>query len=83
MEITNISQMVATVGFPIVGCLGMAVFFMKTSDAERQENAKREERYLSIIENQQQTNLDLTSVIADNTQAINTLRQIIEIHFKG
>lgn len=47
----TIIQSIATVGFPIVACLGTALFIYQDSKAEREENTKREERFFTQIEN--------------------------------
>lgn len=46
-EIVNI---VGTVGFPIVACIGVAWYVKEDKKTEREENAKREERYLNTID---------------------------------
>lgn len=47
----TIIQSIATVGFPIVACMGTAFFIYQDSKIEREENSKREERFFSQIEN--------------------------------
>lgn len=47
----SIIQSIATVGFPIVACMGTAFFIYQDSKIEREENAKREERFFLQIEN--------------------------------
>lgn len=46
----DIVNIVASVGFPIVACLGVAWYVKEDKKAEREENAKREERYLNTID---------------------------------
>ena len=47
----TIIQSIATVGFPIVACIGIAYFIAQDSKMEREENTKREERFFTQIEN--------------------------------
>lgn len=46
----EIATLVSTIGFPIVACIGVAWFIREDSKAEREENAKRESRYLDTID---------------------------------
>lgn len=47
----NVIQAIATVGFPIVACIGIALFIYQDRKAEREENVKREERFFNQIDN--------------------------------
>lgn len=47
---SDIVNVVASVGFPIVACLGVAWYVKEDKKAEREENARREERYLNTID---------------------------------
>ena len=46
----EISTLITNVGFPIVCVLGCAYFICNMVRQEREENAKREERYLTTID---------------------------------
>lgn len=46
----EISTLITNVGFPIVCVLGCAYFIWNMVRQEREENAKREERYLTTID---------------------------------
>lgn len=46
----EIATLVSTIGFPIVACIGVAWFIREDRKAEREENSKREERYLNTID---------------------------------
>lgn len=47
----SLIQSIATVGFPIVACIGTAFFIYQDSKIERLENTKREERFFNQIDN--------------------------------
>ena len=46
----EISTLITNLGFPIVCVLGCAYFIWYMVKQEREENAKREERYLTTID---------------------------------
>lgn len=46
----EISTLITNLGFPIVAVLGCAYFIWYMVKQEREENAKREERYLETID---------------------------------
>lgn len=47
---SEISTLITNLGFPIVCVLGCAYFIWYMVKQEREENAKREERYLTTID---------------------------------
>ena len=47
---SEISTLITNLGFPIVCVLGCAYFIWYMVKQEREENAKREERYLETID---------------------------------
>ena len=46
----EVSSLITNLGFPIVCVLGCAYFIWYMVKQEREENAKREERYLATID---------------------------------
>ena len=46
----EITTLITNLGFPIVAVIGCAYFINYMVKQEREENAKREERYLSTID---------------------------------
>lgn len=46
----EIATLISTIGFPIVACVGVAWYLKEDRKAEREENARREERYLNTID---------------------------------
>lgn len=46
----EITSIISTVGFPIVACLGVAFYVKEDNKARREENIRREERYLNTID---------------------------------
>lgn len=46
-ELVNV---ISSIGFPIVACIGVAWYIANDRKAEREENSKREERYLNTID---------------------------------
>lgn len=47
---SEVSSLITNLGFPIVCVLGCAYFIYYIIKQEREENAKREERYLTTID---------------------------------
>ena len=47
---SEISTLITNLGFPIVAVLGCAYFILYMVKQEREESAKREERYLATID---------------------------------
>ena len=47
---SEVSTLITNLGFPIVCVLGCAYFIWYMVKQEREENAKREERYLTTID---------------------------------
>ena len=46
----DIVSIISSVGFPIVACLGVAIFVANDRKADREESIKREERYINTID---------------------------------
>ena len=46
----DIVQAISTIGFPIVACLGGAMFIYQNNKEERVENTKREEKFFEQID---------------------------------
>lgn len=51
MEVNEITNLVTNVGFPIVCVMACAGFIYYIVKSERQENQKREEKYIETINN--------------------------------
>ena len=49
MGIKEISEAITTLGFPIICVIGCAYFINNIIKAEREENQKREEKYIETI----------------------------------
>ena len=49
MGVENISSLITTLGFPIVCVIACAYFINYIIKAEREENQKREEKYIETI----------------------------------
>ena len=47
---SEVTSLITNLGFPIVAVLGCAYFIWYMVKQEREENAKREERYLETID---------------------------------
>lgn len=66
MDIQTISQLVATLGFPIICCGGMAWYVKYVTDKEREERLKMNEQHRIEM-------LDVTTALNNNTLAIQRL----------
>ena len=66
MDVQTISQLVATLGFPIICCGGMAWYVKYVTDKEREERLKMNEQHRIEM-------LDVTTALNNNTLAIQRL----------
>ena len=85
MDMQTITNLITTVGFPIVCCLGLGWFIYKFSNQQRDDNIHREEKLMDCIDNQNKvlvsinSNMDKMSVTLDNmNQRLNVLEEKVE-----
>ena len=72
--VDEISNLVTTLGFPIVCVIGCAYFINYIIKAEREENQKREEKYIETINKFS----DVLEKVNDNLSANNKRLEYIE-----
>lgn len=82
MDTQTITNLITTVGFPIVCCLGLGWFIYKFTTQQRDDNIRREDRLLECIDEQSKvlvsinSNMDKMSITLDNmNQRLNVLEQ--------
>lgn len=82
MDTQTITNLITTVGFPIVCCLGLGWFIYKFTTQQRDDNIRREDRLLECIDEQSKvlvsinSNMDKMSITLDNmNQRLNILEQ--------
>lgn len=66
MDITVITQLISTVGFPIVMCVGMGWFIKYTTDANREALKLQDEKHTQEMAN-------ITEALNNNTIALTKL----------
>lgn len=66
MDIQTISQLIATLGFPIICCGGMMWYVKYVTDKEREERLKMNEQHRIEMS-------DVTTALNNNTLAIQRL----------
>ena len=66
MDVTTTTQLVATLGFPIVACIAMAWFVYYTTNKHREEVAKLNEQHNEEMKS-------VTEAINNNTLALQRL----------
>lgn len=63
MDLNIILQAIATVGFPIVGCIYLVFIMQKNEERHAEETEKREKRHLEEIEKLRETVENNTKVM--------------------
>lgn len=71
MDFTSILQAIATIGFPIVACIGIAWFFNKVN-----ENYRQDIKELSMQHKEEMQ--AMTEAVTNNTMALQKLIDKIE-----
>lgn len=71
MDFTSILQAIATIGFPIVACIGIAWFFNKVN-----ENYRQDIKELSLQHKEEMQ--AMTEAVTNNTMALQKLIDKIE-----
>lgn len=67
----DIAQLIATVGFPIAACIGMAWFVKYQTDSNKAELKEMREVYAKRVE-------DATKALNENTLALQKLAERLE-----
>lgn len=82
MDISNVGQLIASLGFPIVACGAMALFIVKRSDANdaKLETLRKEQRedIMAIQREHKEEVAKMTDALNNNTQAIQRLTDKLE-----
>lgn len=85
MDMQTITNLITTVGFPIVCCLGLGWFIYKFTNQQRDDNIHRETKLMDCIDNQNKvlvninSNMDKMSLTLENmNQRLDILEQKVE-----
>ena len=85
MDMQAITNLITTVGFPIVCCLGLGWFMVKYINQQREDNINRENKLLEQIDKQNEvlvsinSNMDKMSTTLENmNQRLDVLEQKVE-----
>ena len=85
MDTQAITNLITTVGFPIVCCLGLGWFMIKYINQQREDNINRENKLLELTSKQNEvlininSNMDKMSITLENmNQRLDILEQKVE-----
>lgn len=73
MDFSTILQAIATIGFPIVACIGMAIFFNKVNDNYRQDIKEINQQHKEEMK-------AMTEAVTNNTMALQKLADKIGVN---
>lgn len=71
MDVTEVVQVISTVGFPIAACLGMAWYVKYQTDSNKSEIKELRDTYAKRVE-------DATKALHENTIALEKLAERLE-----
>lgn len=72
MDFSTVLQAIATIGFPIVACIGMAIFFNKVNDNYRQDIKEINQQHKEEMK-------AMTEAVTNNTIALQKLADKIGV----
>lgn len=72
MDFSTVLQAIATIGFPIVACIGMAIFFNKVNDNYRQDIKEINQQHKEEMK-------AMTEAVTNNTMALQKLADKIGV----
>lgn len=71
MDVTEVLQIISTVGFPIAACMGMAWYVKYQTDANKSEIKELRDTYAKRVE-------DATQALHENTLALEKLAERLD-----
>lgn len=71
MDVTEVLQIISTVGFPIAACMGMAWYVKYQTDANKSEIKELRDTYAKRVE-------DATKALHENTLALEKLAERLD-----
>lgn len=78
MDVNTIQNLIASVGFPIVVCLGLGWFIFKAFEKFTAAAERREEKLYTVIAQAQETNERLTQTNAEFVSVLNTYKSDLD-----
>lgn len=78
MDIATISELITSLGFPIVMVLGMGYFIWRAFEKLTAQNEAREEKLYTTIAQAQATNERLTQTNAEFVQVLSTYKDDLD-----
>ena len=78
MDVNTITQLITTLGFPIVCVIAMGYAMWKIYERSEQQNETREEKLYTVIANAQEQNVELSNTNAKFVGVLETYKTDLE-----
>lgn len=78
MDVNTITQLITTLGFPIVCVIAMGYAMWKIYERSEQQNETREEKLYTVIANAQEQNVELSNTNAKFVGILETYKTDLE-----
>ena len=79
MDTQAITNLITTVGFPIVCCLGLGWFMVKYINQQREDNINRENKLLEITSKQNEVLININSNMDKMSTTLENMNQRLDI----
>ncbi|MFU0833767.1 MAG: Phage protein [Oscillospiraceae bacterium] len=79
MDMQAITNLITTVGFPIVCCLGLGLFMSKYISQQREDNINRENKLLQQIDKQNEVLMNINSNMDKMSTTLENMNQRLDI----
>ena len=79
MDTQAITNLITTVGFPIVCCLGLGWFMIKYINQQREDNINRENKLLEITSKQNEVLININSNMDKMSTTLENMNQRLDI----
>ncbi len=78
MDVNTVTQLITSLGFPIVCVIGMAWAMWKIYERSEKQNETREEKLYTVIANAQQQNVELSNTNAKFVGILETYKSDLD-----
>jgi Flp pilus assembly protein TadB len=79
MDTQAITNLITTVGFPIVCCLGLGWFMIKYINQQREDNINRENKLLELTSKQNEVLININSNMDKMSTTLENMNQRLDI----
>ena len=79
MDTQAITNLITTVGFPIVCCLGLGWFMVKYINQQREDNINRENKLLELTSKQNEVLININSNMDKMSTTLENMNQRLDI----